>query len=99
MPSPEAAARNRSTRRRANWFVNSTCTGSRQPQCRTASATGPQFFTSKPDIRSPVFLPPALHTLPIASHPIATSSLRHPKRSLWKLCNNYGIKKCPPHAT
>ncbi|SGY57418.1 BQ5605_C006g04269 [Microbotryum silenes-dioicae] len=52
MPSPEAAARNRSTRRHANWFVKSTCTGSRQSQCRTASATGPQLFTSKLEIRS-----------------------------------------------
>ncbi|SGY39129.1 BQ5605_C003g02152 [Microbotryum silenes-dioicae] len=99
MPSPEAAARNRSRRRRANWFVKSTCTGSRQSQCRTASATGPQFFTSKLDIRFSIFLPPALHTLPIAPHPIATSSSRHPKRSSWKLCNEYGIKKCLPHAT
>ncbi|SGZ29341.1 BQ5605_C054g12621 [Microbotryum silenes-dioicae] len=40
--------------------------------------------------RFSIFLPPALHTLPIAPHPIATSSLRHPKRSSWKLCNEYG---------
>ncbi|SCZ88241.1 BZ3500_MvSof-1268-A1-R1_Chr10-2g02891 [Microbotryum saponariae] len=40
-----------------------------------------------------IFLPPALHTLPIAPHSIATSSSRHPKRSSWKLCNEYGIKK------
>ncbi|SGY29963.1 BQ5605_C002g01102 [Microbotryum silenes-dioicae] len=46
-----------------------------------------------------IFLPPALHTLPIAPHPIATSSSRHPKRSSWKLCNEYGIKKCLPHAS
>ncbi|SCZ88986.1 BZ3500_MvSof-1268-A1-R1_Chr1-1g00874 [Microbotryum saponariae] len=35
-PSREAAARNQSTRRRANWFVKSICTGSTQSQCRTA---------------------------------------------------------------
>ncbi|SGY66920.1 BQ5605_C004g02722 [Microbotryum silenes-dioicae] len=35
-PSREAAARNQSTRRRANWIVKSICAGSRQSQCRTA---------------------------------------------------------------
>ncbi|SCZ92684.1 BZ3500_MvSof-1268-A1-R1_Chr5-2g08102 [Microbotryum saponariae] len=35
-PSREAAAQDRSTRRRANWIVKLVCTGSRQSQCRSA---------------------------------------------------------------
>ncbi|SDA02484.1 BZ3501_MvSof-1269-A2-R1_Chr12-3g03628 [Microbotryum saponariae] len=45
-----------------------------------------------------IFLPPALHTLPIAPHSIATSSSRHPKRSSWKLCNEYGTSCSMQHS-
>ncbi|SCZ94198.1 BZ3500_MvSof-1268-A1-R1_Chr12-2g03748 [Microbotryum saponariae] len=40
------------TMSRKHWFVKSICTGSMQSQCRTASATGPQSFTSGLEIRS-----------------------------------------------
>ncbi|SGY12473.1 BQ5605_C011g06518 [Microbotryum silenes-dioicae] len=43
------AATNPSTRRRTKWIVESICTGSRQSQCRPASATGPQSFTITKD--------------------------------------------------
>ncbi|SCZ88043.1 BZ3500_MvSof-1268-A1-R1_Chr2-1g04150 [Microbotryum saponariae] len=49
---PRTIAEAQRQRRRAKWIVKSICTGSRQSQCRPASATGPQSFTCGLEIRS-----------------------------------------------
>ncbi|SGY53257.1 BQ5605_C006g03745 [Microbotryum silenes-dioicae] len=79
MPSPEAAARNRSTQRRANWFIKATAPAAGSLNVARQVQRARSFS---------IFLPPALHTLPIAPHPIATLSLRHPKRSSYEFENS-----------
>ncbi|SCZ95212.1 BZ3500_MvSof-1268-A1-R1_Chr11-2g03357 [Microbotryum saponariae] len=101
----QLAAANRSTPRRANWFVKSICTGSTSgsvDRCANSAVRGPPACHSLPTlgVTPPfsIFLPPALHTLPIAPHSIATSSSRHPKRSSYEFDNSlqHVLSECQP---
>ncbi|SGY11816.1 BQ5605_C011g06280 [Microbotryum silenes-dioicae] len=98
-PSRETAAQNQSTQRRANWFVESTCTSSTHSvgQCAISAVRVPTpcgHWTSLHDA------PPSFSLRLFTPYPLPPQARNiRLKRSSWKVCNEYGIKKCLPHAT
>ncbi|SGZ28722.1 BQ5605_C027g10423 [Microbotryum silenes-dioicae] len=92
MPSREAAARNRSTRRRANWFFQ---TSGSVGQCANSAVRGPPACHGASLHGAPPSFSLLLFT-PYPSPPPARDIRL--KRSSRKLCNEYGSKKWLPHA-